>query len=595
MTRRLFHNTAAFATVGFLIVAAPASGQNALGDGTALDNNLSVEGTRNVGAPQPDFRLRNLLVTRNVAAGRGFRDAVGYFAADDFRGATGSDDIFRFQSDSALSSLAAIHIARGGQSVNLGQDIGLLEYRRNTMGSTLRNLGEPAGGLRSDVYGDELDAEARLDHSLRDSQSNGQLLLTDNRPESLAYFTTSAGDVIRLSASSLQGLRLTPLAQDASLLGLNSVDHARLLDAALTKGGVVSAGTPFDVDVLRLLNAQREAEPAQPDQPSLNQTAPSTYLDLVREMAARTGGATPDESAQRFDEQMLRTTHWLRGVDPAADGQPFDPMAPIQQPIEATVPGQPALPGVTAPLPNPSQPDLTQPSLTQPGAFSPTSGQTVPALTQNAAAGEPVRREAVRLPPDMTPEMLRHGRVIDTLVPDSGDRFAEIMLDGETRLRAGEYLLAERDFVRASGLHPNHPMAMAGMANAQIGAGILASASVSLRSLFVHRPEMIDATYESGLLPHDQRLAGLIESLQQRLESSRRSSGAALLLAYLGRQTSSTTLIQRGLLLMEEIDPGDPLVPVLKAVWLEAENDGNAEPQPHEQPAEAAGEGDADK
>ena len=86
-------------------LGAAVAAQNALdaGNGTALDAGLSpYQGSYNQPLPVPNFRSRNLLVTGNVAGGRGFRDTVGYSAEFDFRGETGSDDLFRERANSAF-------------------------------------------------------------------------------------------------------------------------------------------------------------------------------------------------------------------------------------------------------------------------------------------------------------------------------------------------------------------------------------------------------------------------------------------------------------------------------------------------------------
>src|SRR5688500_16525060 len=79
--------------------------QDALGGGNVLDSNLSATGGRiNQPRAQENYRDRNLIVTGDVAGGRGFRGSVGYTAAADFRGRTGSNEIFPFLADSAFSS-----------------------------------------------------------------------------------------------------------------------------------------------------------------------------------------------------------------------------------------------------------------------------------------------------------------------------------------------------------------------------------------------------------------------------------------------------------------------------------------------------------
>ena len=55
-------------------------------------------------------RLQNAIVTGNAPGSTGFRGSLGYTADSDFRGATGSDDLFRFERDAFNSGLAARNI-----------------------------------------------------------------------------------------------------------------------------------------------------------------------------------------------------------------------------------------------------------------------------------------------------------------------------------------------------------------------------------------------------------------------------------------------------------------------------------------------------
>ena len=111
-------------------------------------------------------------------------------------------------------------------------------------------------------------------------------------------------------------------------------------------------------------------------------------------------------------------------------------------------------------------------------------------------------------------------------------------------------------------------MATAGLANAQVGAGLYLTASLTLRSLFSYQPEMIDARYEPGLVLNEVRLKQAVAKLQQRLESTGDRTASAFMLAYVGRLLGDRQYIERGLAVMEEDSPDDPLLPLLKEVWL---------------------------
>src|SRR5215471_6059992 len=88
-------------------VCGPAMGQY------ALDRNLQV-GSGGVNAPGRDFKkeleFRNAIVTGNAAGGISFRGDVGYRAPGEFFGHLGSNDLFAFRRDSALSGLGGVGI-----------------------------------------------------------------------------------------------------------------------------------------------------------------------------------------------------------------------------------------------------------------------------------------------------------------------------------------------------------------------------------------------------------------------------------------------------------------------------------------------------
>jgi len=209
-----------------LTAAAPAMAQDALGRGNVLDANLNrLTGTRNASTARIDFRARNLLVTGDVAGGRGFRESVGYSAEGDFTGILGSNDLYSFRAGSALSSIGAIQYSALGQDLRFGQTIGAVEYRRSGFAAGIGEIA--ATPLRADELAE---ARVRLDQvSLDRTEALRRDRLTELTP--LGVGVTEDGRPLMLGASSLQGLTLTPIegAPDASLSGL---DRARLAEDA---------------------------------------------------------------------------------------------------------------------------------------------------------------------------------------------------------------------------------------------------------------------------------------------------------------------------------------------------------------------------
>ena len=102
--------------------------------------------------------------------------------------------------------------------------------------------------------------------------------------------------------------------------------------------------------------------------------------------------------------------------------------------------------------------------------------------------------------------------------------------------------------------------------------------ALTLRSLFVHQPEMIDATYAESLVPTRQRLLHSVEGLEGMIETSNDREYYSMLLAYVGRLLGERAIIERGLARMAIEAPDDPMVPLLKSLWLDGQP---APPRPH--------------
>jgi hypothetical protein len=175
--------------------------------------------------------------------------------------------------------------------------------------------------------------------------------------------------------------------------------------------------------------------------------------------------------------------------------------------------------------------------------------------------------------------ILRHGERIEALTSKDQNRFNELLAGAEEKLRAGEYFWAERRFNRALRFIPGHPLATAGLAHAQIGAGLYLSASLTLQSLFRYQPEMIDAQYEEGLMPNRVRLLQARDTLADRLDETRDRVSNGFLLAYVGRLLEDRAVIEQGLAVMEDAEPGNPLLRLLREVWLAADEEEAEAPE----------------
>jgi hypothetical protein len=543
-----------------------AGAQNALGDGQALDANLDpASGGRNSVAPQADYRLRNLLVTGNVAGGRGFRGSVGYTASDDFRGIAGSDRFYRFERDSALSTIPYAAVGRLDSAIGFGQDLGLVEYRRQSTAPTT-DVGTRAQLLEERRFAEYAEARARLDRVLEGTTTRGSYFDAIATPDTVAVYRNEAGEPVRVTSSFTRGVRALPLTQDATALGLSAYDQARLLEDTLSNRLTVQPGRAFtDID-----EARQGASTVLPGgaESRVMPGVPRSYQEIAEAIEARlaaegVGAAASGTRNAGLAAELARMRDFLAGTTLPTEDEEAD-VTPGATPLP--------LPGA---LPSGDLPSGV--TTTQPGATTLPS-LTGDSITSRLPAPPPRTPSEFRLPPELNVEMLRHGRKIDTLAPEGDERFAEMLRTAEGHLAARDFFLAEREFNRALRYQPNNPMAMAGLAFAQIGAGVQASAGVSVRRLFTKHPTLIDATWGDTLLPPQDRLDAAVAKVRQRAAEGRGGSDSALLLAFVGRQTNDRALMTEGLDLMTAADADDPLAAVLRTVWLESDSTENDPP-----------------
>jgi hypothetical protein len=165
-------------------------------------------------------------------------------------------------------------------------------------------------------------------------------------------------------------------------------------------------------------------------------------------------------------------------------------------------------------------------------------------------------------------QVLRHGRLVESLTEGERNRVRELIEEGQELVAKGDYFKAERRFESALRMQPDHPMATAGLASAQIGAGLYLSAGLTLRKLFTDYPEMIDTRYAEGILPVRERLEAVAEVCRNRMNMGRDAAGYGLVLAFIGHQLELPTLVEEGLLPMRQDETTESLAAVLQAVWL---------------------------
>ena len=654
------------------LAPAAAWGQNALGAGDALDHNLSPNsGGRNQPQRFENYRDRNLIINGDVVGGRGFRGAVGYAAPGDFHGALGSNDLFRFRAESALSSPQLFGLGRTFEQLQYGQSLGVVEYR--PAGSA-----DPAAiNAENPVAISSAPSRVRLDRTTMALSSEFNLQsLAEPRVVGLMY--NKDNQPLLFNASSVRGLTLEPMSQSVGTIGLSTMDAARIR-ADVEGGGVTprlgaAFETPFDSSQLGLPK-QNNAIGATPgaaaadrannaigaggkNPPPNDHRANDHRIDSLAQSSKVNSSIQPDygKILQRIaDRYASRGEQANIQVSPELLDQLGQDYQTLRDQLTGngnnTAPGDQSAPsargtggadnGRPTPGPGPGTTnDNRQPSSgmrgatgrsNTPGAAAGPGSKTNPrsplGTTQTPGAGtganQGVNRSGSRDNPapgtpgapgtpdsngpdqpkpseglgiglqrkPMTPEefgvILRHGERIERFSNDSQDRFNELLSSAEQKLREGDYFLAERRFERALRFTPGHPLAMAGAAHAQLGAGLYLSAASSLRDLLSSQPEMIDVTYAPDLLPKRDRLDAAVAAIQDKITEGRDRASYALLLAYVGHQLGDRSMVEKGLNALNAAEPDNAFGTLLRSVWLAPPESKDAAPKPAAAPANA--------
>jgi hypothetical protein len=163
--------------------------------------------------------------------------------------------------------------------------------------------------------------------------------------------------------------------------------------------------------------------------------------------------------------------------------------------------------------------------------------------------------------------ILIHGQQIESLSTGDHSRFDDLVAAGEQALREGEYLRADRRFTRALRFIPGQPLATVGLISSQVGAGLYLSAALTLKSLLVFQPEMIDARLNEALLPRPQELDRTISILTGRLQKDEDLHRYGLILAWIGHQLDRDHLVQSGLDAMRRSGRESVFTSLLEQIW----------------------------
>jgi hypothetical protein len=563
--------TAFILAAGVLVMSTSnvAQGQDALGAGDALDANLSTTGRHNAETARVDYSVRNLIVTGNVAGGRGFRGSVGYTAASDFRDGeltVGSNDLYGFRADSAYSALSVRGLGNTYNQIRYGQELGALAYNRATSSEPVSNFDYQISSPFSETQL-SIDDAARLDR-LSSATTFAERAQRYLDPQVIGAGQTEDGEIMYISANSIRGIQNLRESDPRFQYGLTNYDIMRLKEDERSGYSNDRLGLTFDSSFERLADTSAVAEPGletnrlgdgRIDSMVEGKTKRSEYYEVLERISSR--------YADREDVDLEIDEALLKSLD--------ENYRALLEDIRSRQRGTPSGDGLVNP--DGSVGDPGEPG--EPGEAGNVPGVVPEALQEIRDRRERERDEAEGDAPTALERMtgeermklldaLRHQKRVSKLSTAETNRFNELVLSAEESLSRGEYFWAERRFVRALRFNPGEPMATVGLGHAQLGAGTYATASLTLRQILMNHPEMIDVLYDPALLPDRVTLLNAATTIEGRLSDGRDLLANGFLLAYIGHQLNDREMLSRGVNAMNQAEPDSPLLEVLRGIWL---------------------------
>jgi hypothetical protein len=602
-------------------LAGTANAQNALGDGTALDANTGQNGPRNY--QRPDFaselRFRNAIATGNAPGGLSFRGDLGYRAAGEFSGDLGSDSLFAFRRDSLYSGLAGMGIR--------GTDALQYQFALTTGAAPPRNLAGNLSLARDDYYNPSQytpngysSGQSSRD-SMRNSGAGSRIgfdrVAADLNPvgKQLSAPLDAMPGVVDLTGDSMLGsLRSSSTYTTTSMLQpaimsryTEGVDRKPIGLVSSPLLGITSTPMAQPDRAINPLVARPGNAPSGEADTTTPGGIPSTklvtsYDALVEQMRThvetiRTQNQTNADSTiipgESNDAWLIRKMQDIReklyGVKPANEGDPNDPNNPNADPNadESTDPFDPYN------QPKPGEDDQSKSA--DPYRSIPNSEDSpVTKRLEDSLRGINSDPTGVSLydPTEIavdpeTLEVLRGAAANEVkLLLDPGadkrDVYAEHMLAGQRLMADGRFFDAEERFTHALSIRPGDIPSQLGRFHAQIGAGMVLSASVNLQALMSMHPEIIASRYTGKLIPADERIEQLVARLKERagltapkystrqMESEQVRVSASLLLAYIGYQVNDQQAINDGLAVVKELgsDTDRRFASLLAKLWV---------------------------
>ncbi len=554
------------AAAALVFLAGTAHGQNALGDGRALDRNLQVgSGGRNVPSRSIDsaIRFNDAVLNGSAGGGKSFHGNTAYSPSRDFTVGLPSNDLYTFRRDSAQSILPSIGV-RGSDAIRY-------QFAATT-GQALPSALVGGLGIVPRTFSAAEPIRSTASSSLRSTAD--YLTAQAVRPSVVGYRADENGGMYTATASPLLGVTWYPLQQDQGL--------SANLSANAPKPGDTGAGTPAVPKPFGLTGLESTAAglPSPVDLAGAKRSridanlGPSSVLPQVR-------SESYSKVVDAFRESYSQKTGVERPTDPLAADDPSAPWQTDLDQVRDTLRyGKDRKPrdGRASPdgKSSPAAPDKPQPE--KPAKETPLP---IPGMKPEDLIAPP-KSEKPKVEDFLSPrmiEILREGGVrIDTFRPAQPTldqaAYAGHMQAGQQALGDGRYFDAEDRFARAMSAMPIDPMAAVGRMHAQLGAGLYLSASGNLRALLADHPELAAAKYNPALIPGAERSVKIAEQLRIDIANggTRLSRDSALLLSYLGRLRSDTAMQNEGLAAWKSRIPEDDdtelaLHELLSKVW----------------------------
>ncbi|MEM9915201.1 MAG: hypothetical protein AAF911_09575 [Planctomycetota bacterium] len=604
---------ASVAGVGVMPVSAQTAANN--GGGRALDANNQVgSGGTNRLENQVDYAARNDLITGNVAGGFGFQGDIDYSAPGAFQGGLESESLFSFRAASLASSPLVANLPNAG-TIRGGN---VVVYNNFTAIPPSRSVNTstrfaPTGGVFR-VNRDFREAgslELTLDRSARQTL-NDNLFNATPGTNTLGVLRVEDGSALAVTADPLTGVRrralpalpeptlnnapelnglpLTPgLDDDTRLPGFDDTPQNNFIpNEPLNSNDVFTQGGADAVASLAARNAFTD---------STGLVKPSLQLGQLTVNPTNASPAAVEERVRQLQESIFgvastpNTTAGATTEPPAADAEPEDSytqlLERIREQAEQTVEeraarGIDARPEWMRALSEPSEDEVEAAEGTLEATLqrireqsARLRGEDPEAASADAGTEAGADGDAGTEALDELMTDLSYNVRLETLVAARDGRVNELFAEAEAQMAAGQFLNAERTYRQIRIEASNNPLGLAGLIHAQLGAGMVRSAAFNLRTLFEDHPELIATRYGQNLLPPQERLEWLQKELQRMIDTQSGAIDPGLMMAYLGHQIESRPLVRQGLAIAQNASPIDPLLPVLRTIWLDQKPAGD--------------------